>query len=36
MKEVDGVAYEVDCQMIVEGAVQIGSSTHHTTSSTEI
>ncbi|KAK0753166.1 Mss4-like protein [Schizothecium vesticola] len=23
MKEVDGVAYEVDCQMIVEGAVQV-------------
>jgi hypothetical protein len=24
MKEVDGVAYEVDCAMITEGAVQIG------------
>lgn len=29
MKEVDGVAYEVDCAMIIEGAVQVGSSTHH-------
>jgi len=25
MKEVDGVVYEVDCAMITEGAVHVGS-----------
>jgi hypothetical protein len=25
MKEVDGVVYEVDCAMITEGAVNVGS-----------